>query len=72
MNAGTSTPSDYATNTCSDVCGHYTQIVWRSTGFLGCGIENCTRNSPCGASFPNWSLVVCNYQPRGNNGQRPY
>jgi hypothetical protein len=63
---------DYATNTCSGVCGHYTAIVWRSTSFLGCGIKNCTGNSPCGPSFPNWSLVVCNYQPRGNSGQRPY
>src|SRR5262245_20997676 len=62
---------DYATNTCSAFsCGHYTQVVWRSTDFLGCGIKNCTTNSPVGS---NWTIVVCNYQPRGNfNGQRPY
>ena len=33
---------DYATNTCSAVCGHYTQIVWRDTQDVGCGIKNCT------------------------------
>jgi pathogenesis-related protein 1 len=64
---------DYATNTCSAVCGHYTQIVWRSTALLGCGIKNCTTNSPFGSGFPNWTIVVCNYEPPGNYiGQRPY
>jgi pathogenesis-related protein 1 len=63
----------YATNTCSAVCGHYTQIVWRSTDFVGCGIRNCTVNSPFGPGFPNWTIVVCNYKPPGNYlGQRPY
>jgi pathogenesis-related protein 1 len=62
---------DYATNSCSaGSCGHYTQVVWRSTDFLGCGIKHCTTNSPVGS---NWTIVVCNYQPPGNvNGQRPY
>jgi len=32
---------DYATNTCSGVCGHYTQVVWAATVYLGCGISNC-------------------------------
>jgi len=62
---------DYATNSCSaDSCGHYTQVVWRSTDFLGCGIKHCTTNSPVGS---DWTIVVCNYKPPGNvNGQRPY
>jgi hypothetical protein len=67
---------DYATNTCAlgQVCGHYTQIVWRSTAFLGCGIQNCTTNSPfVGFPNPDWTFVVCNYEPPGNFvGQRPY
>jgi len=64
---------DYASNTCSSVCGHYTQIVWDSTSFFGCGIKNCTVNSPFGPGFPNWTLVVCNYKPPGNYiGERPY
>jgi hypothetical protein len=58
---------------CSGVCGHYTQIVWRSTTHIGCGVENCTTNSPFGPSFPNWTFVVCNYEPPGNIiGQQPY
>jgi len=64
---------DYGTNTCSSVCGHYTQIVWRSTTHFGCGITNCTTNSPFGPGFPNWTIVVCNYKPAGNvPGQQPY
>jgi len=64
---------DYATNSCSAVCGHYTQVVWRSTAFLGCGLKNCTVNSPFGPGFPNWTVVVCNYKLPGNVvGQRPY
>jgi hypothetical protein len=48
-------------------------MVWRSTSQVGCGIRNCSTGSPFGASFPNWTLVVCNYTPPGNyNGQRPY
>jgi hypothetical protein len=66
---------NYATNTCapSQVCGHYTQIVWRNTNLVGCGVRNCTTNSPFGPSFPNWTLVVCDYSPWGNIvGEWPY
>ncbi|XP_074567676.1 pathogenesis-related protein 1-like [Curcuma longa] len=57
---------DYASNSCAagQVCGHYTQVVWRSSTAIGCGRVRC--NS--GAIF-----IVCNYNPRGNIvGQRPY
>ncbi len=57
---------------CSDVCGHYTQLVWRSTSHVGCGVKNCSTGSP----FPgetNWTIVVCDYEPPGNFiGQQPY
>ncbi|UXI69830.1 CAP domain-containing protein [Tahibacter amnicola] len=63
---------NYAANSCSGVCGHYTQLVWRSTTAVGCGLRNCTSGSPF-ANFPNWTIVVCNYSPPGNfTGQRPY
>ena len=65
---------DYATNTCSDgqVCGHYTQVVWRKSERLGCGVTTCTANSPFGGSDP-WQFWVCNYDPPGNfNGEKPY
>jgi uncharacterized protein YkwD len=72
--ASESADYDYASNTCapSKVCGHYTQLVWRSTQSLGCGKATCTVNSPF-PGFTQWELWVCDYQPPGNlSGQRPY
>lgn len=64
---------DYDTNRCSGVCGHYTQVVWRSTRAVGCAIQHCTTGSPFGSRLPNWTIVVCDYDPPGNySGQRPY
>jgi pathogenesis-related protein 1 len=38
-------------------CGHYTQIVWRATEVVGCGMCVC----------PSLGQVwVCNYHPQGN------
>ena len=64
----------YATNTCttSKVCGHYTQVVWRSSIMLGCGKSACTSNSPFGGTG-TWFFWVCDYSPPGNFvGQKPY
>lgn len=60
---------DYATNSCSpppdESCGHYTQVLWRSTARVGCGLAACANGT--------WDFVVCNYDPPGNFiGQRPY
>ncbi len=45
------------------VCGHYTQVVWRNTRFVGCAVALCA----------NSEVWVCNYSPPGNVvGQRPY
>jgi hypothetical protein len=61
---------DYATNSCSGTCGHYTQVVWARSLNLGCGVAHCTKNSPFGGP---WNFWVCNYDPAGNLiGQRPY
>ena len=67
--------SDYtwATNTCraGQACGHYTQIVWRSSVGVGCAQQRCTTGSPFGAGV--WFFVVCDYEPAGNFiGQKPY
>ncbi len=65
---------DYASNSCSGTCGHYTQVVWAKSLRLGCGVADCTTNSP----FPDfnggkWQFWVCNYDPPGNfNGEKPY
>lgn len=64
--AGEEADYDYDNNTCSGVCGHYTQVVWAESQKLGCGISSCA-----GLRFGN--AIVCNYSPGGNiNGRRPY
>jgi hypothetical protein len=63
---------NYSANTCSGTCGHYTQVVWRNSTGVGCGVKACSTNSPFTGST-NWFVVVCNYSPPGNvNNQRPY
>lgn len=58
----------YDTNSCDSgqVCGHYTQVVWRATTMVGCALHDCP-------GLQYGSTVVCNYGPGGNiGGQRPY
>lgn len=53
----------YRTNTCTGVCGHYTQLIWRGTREVGCAV----------ARDPSREVWVCNYDPPGNwVGERPY
>jgi pathogenesis-related protein 1 len=55
------------TNLHSDGCGHYTQIVWRNSLQLGCGVATCQTGQ---GSEDIW---ICNYSPAGNiEGQAPY
>lgn len=45
-------------------CGHYTQVVWRNTQRLGCGMATCASGA---------EIWTCNYDPPGNYiGQYPY
>jgi pathogenesis-related protein 1 len=54
---------DIRSNTCSGVCGHYTQIVWANTRVVGCAV----------AADQYQQVWVCNYDPPGNYvGFRPY
>lgn len=47
--------------------GHFTQMVWRRTNEVGCGVAYCPSNSS--AQF----FYVCHYSPPGNfKGQYPY
>jgi pathogenesis-related protein 1 len=51
----------------SDGCGHYTQIVWRGTTEIGCGVASCKQGA-----FTT-DIWICNYKPPGNIvGQTPY
>lgn len=56
---------NYARNKCKrgKMCGHYTQIVWKTTTHVGCA------KVECGGDV----IWVCNYDPPGNwVGQKPY
>jgi uncharacterized protein YkwD len=62
---------DYDANSCAGVCGHYTQIVWRDSTALGCGVATCQGIQ--GFTDSEGELWVCRYSPPGNFiGERPY
>ena len=52
-------------STCSGTCGHYTQIVWRTSINVGCALVTCS-------SLTYKSVILCNYGPGGNSGGAPY
>ncbi|KAK4757614.1 hypothetical protein SAY87_018915 [Trapa incisa] len=57
---------DYSRNSCQggQMCGHYTQIVWRETSRVGCARVVCDNGDV---------FMTCNYYPPGNYvGVRPY
>lgn len=39
------------------VCGHFTQVVWNDTEFVGCGRAEC---------FAGGVFITCSYDPPGN------
>lgn len=48
----------------SSGCGHYTQVVWRDTVHVGCGMATCDSGA---------EIWTCNYDPPGNYlGENPY
>jgi len=54
---------DIRSNACAGVCGHYTQVVWRSSRSVGCAI----------ATDRGREVWVCEYDPPGNVvGYRPF
>ena len=58
---------DYERNRCAPGkgCSHYTQVVWRTTRTVGCGMAACEDSKE--------QVWVCRYEPAGNwVGERPY
>ncbi|KAL3623875.1 hypothetical protein CASFOL_032691 [Castilleja foliolosa] len=56
----------YESNSCAEgqMCGHYTQIVWKATQRIGCARVVCDDGD---------LFMTCNYYPPGNYvGERPY
>jgi hypothetical protein len=53
-------PNVSTTGNWADV-GHYTQMVWRQSGAIGCGV----------ASSRSSDFLVCHYAPKGNIDGRP-
>lgn len=57
---------DSGTNSCigDQMCGHYTQIVWKNTKSIGCARVGCDNGQ---------IFMTCNYFPPGNYvGEKPY
>lgn len=54
---------DYDTNSCQkgQVCGHYTQLIWKQSNKLGCAAIACKDLS---------QVWVCEYSPPGNINMR--
>lgn len=65
---------DDATCESGQMCGHYTQVIWKDTSKVGCAMSKYLKDSGL-SSGPdkNWYIVVCKYQTAGNvSGQKPY
>lgn len=63
--------ANYNNGVCTGVCGHYTQLVWANSKFLGCGKTYCP--SVEGISWGGGTVIACQYSPPGNwVGQQPY
>jgi pathogenesis-related protein 1 len=65
---------NYQKNSCAKgkVCGHFTQLVWKNSKKVGCGVVTCdgAKNSYGKGRVELW---VCNYDPPGNYiSQKPF
>ncbi|NXG46629.1 GRPL2 protein, partial [Psilopogon haemacephalus] len=59
---------NFATQTCTKDCSHYTQVVWDHSYKIGCAVTYCKEV----AGIPNAANFVCNYSPSGNLPRQPY
>ncbi|XP_069760421.1 glioma pathogenesis-related protein 1-like [Narcine bancroftii] len=61
----------YDSQTCSAVCGHYTQLVWASSYKVGCAAQTCPQGITDFSSAPS-IIFICDYGPPGNYPTPPY
>lgn len=62
---------DYFHNLCKDgeLCGHYTQLVWKESTEVGCAVSTCFDAS----TQKQTDVWTCRYNPPGNiQGKTPY
>ncbi|NXN68292.1 GLIP1 protein, partial [Himantopus himantopus] len=62
---------DFNTNSCTGMCGHYTQVVWAESYKVGCAVHFCNTVE----NFPGLfraAHFVCDYGPAGNYPRKPY
>lgn len=58
----------YYSNSCDDICGHYTQLIWKDTTEIGCAKARYTTGV-----YKDNTVVVCRYNPSGNySEEQPY
>ncbi|NXD85951.1 GRPL2 protein, partial [Halcyon senegalensis] len=57
-----------ATHNCTQVCGHYFQVVWDYSYKIGCAVALCKEV----AGIRNAANFICNYSPSINVSRRPY
>jgi pathogenesis-related protein 1 len=59
---------DYATSAGKGTgsTGHFTQVVWKGSAKLGCGVASCPNILIGGKTWPDVGYVVCRYTPSGN------
>ena len=62
---------NHDTKACSGVCGHYTQVVWRESTEIGCGVQRGSRVMG-GRTWNHGYFLSCTYHHAGNiNGDHP-
>ncbi|NWR90773.1 GLIP1 protein, partial [Furnarius figulus] len=62
---------NFSTNRCTNMCGHYTQVVWAESYKVGCAVHFCNTVEHF-SQVSEAAHFVCNYGPAGNYPIKPY